>query len=244
MSKNNLIIAVVFTALAIAGAAWWFFMPENNESAPVDTSLQEVTGQKIAKPAERPSAPPTGADKFIELKNTALKREMPTEEIKALSSALEREPDYPKGWLQLGILRKFAGDYEGASLSWQYASVMRPADYIALNNLGDLYHYYLKDFQKAENYMRQAVAAKPDFISGYKNLHDLYVFSLKEKSALADDVLLEGIKNNPKDYYLRTILASYYKDQGQKDLARKYYEEALLLNPPNKAAIEEELKNL
>ena len=57
-------------------------------------------------------------------------------------------------------------------------------------------------------------------------------------------ILLEGIQKNQSDYYLKVVLASYYKDQGDKPNARKYYEEALKLNPPNKAAIEEELNNI
>ncbi|OGN27179.1 MAG: hypothetical protein A2941_03315 [Candidatus Yanofskybacteria bacterium RIFCSPLOWO2_01_FULL_49_17] len=152
--------------------------------------------------------------------------------------------DDPTAWLQKGILKKNAGDYKGAKEAWEYAAKIRPEDYIAYNNLGDLYHYYLKDYSKAEFYLKKTVELKPDYLQGYTNLHDLYRIFYKEKSDFADDILLEGIKNNQQDYYLRIILASYYKDAGDKQSARKYYEEALRLNPPNKAAIEEELAGL
>jgi len=154
------------------------------------------------------------------------------------------DPDDPMARLQQGILKKNAGDYEGAKEAWEYVVQIRPEDYVAYNNLGDLYHYYLKDYPKAEFYFKKVVELKPDYLQTYTNLHDLYKFLYKEKSDLADDILLEGIKNNPQDYYLRIFLASYYKDQGDKINARKYYEEALQLNPPNKAAVEEELAGL
>lgn len=149
------------------------------------------------------------------LKNAALDRKIPagdatiTKELKDLSLQLSREPNYLQGWLQVGILRKYLGDYKGASLAWQYATLLRPNDYIAFSNLGDLYHYYLHDFPKAEKYLRRAIDLKPDYVAGYKNLFDLYTLSYKEKISLAEPVLLEGIKKNPSDNYLKKILDSY-----------------------------------
>ena len=152
--------------------------------------------------------------------------------------------DDPTAWLGQGILKKNAGDYKGAKEAWEHVVKIRPEDHVAYNNLGDLYQHYLKDYPKAEFYLKKTVELKPDYLQGYTNLHDLYRIFYKEKSGLADDILLEGIKNNPQDYYLRIVLASYYKDRGDKINARKSYEEALSLNPPNKAAIEEELAGL
>ncbi|OGF62023.1 hypothetical protein A2926_01525 [Candidatus Giovannonibacteria bacterium RIFCSPLOWO2_01_FULL_44_40] len=253
----SLIIILILMAAGVGGFFIWRDLPvrqagnlENESPSAEGNSAPPGSSKPGFETAQKPGFFPPGGFESGELETLAkqsLDRKIPAgdeavaKELSDLSLELSREPNYLQGWLQVGVLRKFLKDYEGASLAWQYASVLRPEDHIALNNLGDLYHYYLKDFAKAEKYMRQAISAKPDFIPGYKNLHDLYVFSYKEKADLADDILLEGIRKNPNDYYLRVILASYYKDQGDKTNARKYYEEALTLNPPNKDSILQEL---
>ena len=250
MPKTYLISLVILILILIAAGAAGFFIWRNlpvrqasNLAVPPPSAEVGVDGPQT------PSVEEGGGELEI-LANQALDRKIPagdaakTKELKDLSLQLKSEPNYLQGWLQLGILRKFLEDYEGASLAWQYASAIRPADYVAFNNLGDLYHFYLKDFAKAEKYIKQAISVKPDFIPGYKNLFDLYALSYTEKSSQAVPILLEGIQKNQSDYYLKVVLASYYKDQGDKPNARKYYEEALKLNPPNKAAIEEELNNI
>ena len=59
------------------------------------------------------------------------------------------------------------------------------------SNLGDLYHYYLKDFAQAEMYLKQAIANEPANAFLYKNLADLYTLSYKEKAHLAEGVMAE-----------------------------------------------------
>ena len=176
--------------------------------APAASAKPELTSNGVKPPAPK-------NNELNTLKTAALDRKMPAgneaavKELKDLSLQLKSEPNYIQGWLQAGILRKYLGDYEGASLAWQYAALIRPNDYIAFSNLGDLYHYYLHDFPKAEKYLRKAVDLKPDYVAGYKNLFDLYALSYKEKTNLAEPILLEGIKKNPSDTYLQGILNSY-----------------------------------
>lgn len=215
MIKANLIIIIVVAVLAISVAG--FFIVRDLQNPKVTDNI-ETAAKPIAENAE------------------------PADNQKA--AVLKQPSDNPTDWLQAGIVKKNAGDYAGAKEAWESVVQMRPGDWIAYNNLGDLYHHYLKDYPKAEFYFKKVVELKPDYLQTYTNLHDLYRIFYKAKTDLADDILLEGIKNNPQDYYLRVVLASYYKDQGDKINARKYYEEALKFNPPNKAVIEEELKNL
>lgn len=213
MPKKSIIAVAVFAAAALGTAGFFIWR-----------DLKSPLGEKPgffedSKPGFKESA---GDTELNALKKAALERAIPAglpageagqesavSELKTLSSQLAREPNYLQGWLQVGILRKFFGDYEGASLAWQYASLMRPTDFIAFSNLGDLYHYYLKDYPTAEKYLRRAVDIKPDYVAGYKNLFDLYTLSYKEKESLAEPVLLEGIQKNPGDKYLQQILNSY-----------------------------------
>lgn len=210
MFKNKWPIIILL--LIAAGVAGFFIFKDFNLEAVKPTPNPPLSGR------ESSSSPDKGrlgvvykTTELDSLKEKALDRTIPagdakiTNELKDLSLQLSREPNYLQGWLQVGILRKFLKDYEGAILAWQYASVIRPESYIAFNNLADLYYYYLKDFPKAEA------------------------------------ALLEGISKNPKNPNLIIFLATLYQDQGDKINTRKYYEEALKLNPPNKATIEQEL---
>ena len=203
MSRNNAIVIAIIAVVVVGSAS--FFIRRDNLG-----TKSPSTEQSMIQPETKQS------DSDIEiLAKQALDRKIPqgneaaVKELKDLSLQLKNEPNYLQGWLQVGILRKYSGDYEGASLAWQYATLIRPNDYIAFSNLGDLYHYYLHAFPKAEKYLRKAVDLKPDYVAGYKNLFDLYALSYKEKTNLAEPILLEGIKKNPSDTYLQGILNSY-----------------------------------
>ena len=213
MSKTYLTAIIIFIVLAagLTGFFVWQGLKSTGKTPPASSK----SDFESAKKSDFFSA---GDNELEILAKQALDRKIPAgneaavKELKDLSSQLKSEPNYLQGWLQVGILRKYLGVYEGASLAWQYAALLRPNDFIAFSNLGDLYHYYLKDFPKAEKYLRSAVDIKPDYAAGYKNLFDLYTLSYKEKENLAEPVLLEGIKKNPNDSYLPAILASYKND--------------------------------
>jgi len=213
--------------------------------------------EKINKPAPTVPSGPIESKK-VEAKNTipnldrqiVVKAELPTQEagkvvneIQDLSLTLKQTPDYLPGWLQLGILRKFIGDYAGAIEAWKYASMIRPNEPIAYNNLGDVYSNYLHNPKQAEIYMKKAIEFDPGEPAMYRNLHDLYYFSFKEKDK-AIGVLLQGLEKNPDNTNLMVILAGDYRSKGDLENARTYYHKALALNPPNKAAILQEMQGL
>lgn len=266
MFKLNVIILIVIAALGVSVLGYFIIKDlrsgaevkkeeikvEATASPPGETPPLLIKEGREAREVEKKeetvvSLPPT-PDLNREIMYKALVREEDKPkieaEIKIISQTLKDNPDYPQGWLQLGILRKYIGDYEGAGLAWEYATKIRPVDYVAFNNLGDLYHFYLKNFPKSESAIKKVIELKPDYVQAYRNLFELYTLSYKEKANLADDVLILGISKNPKAYDLMVALAMYYKEKGDKTGARKYFEEALKLNPPNKSAIEAELSNI
>ena len=146
--------------------------------------------------------------------------------------------------MQLGILRKFIGDYEGATIAWKQAITIRPLDWVPPNNLGDLYHYYLKNFSEAEKYLKLAIANEPTQAFLYKNLADLYTMSYKEKAHLAEPTLLDGLKRLPHSTDLMIFLAAHYRDTGNKEKAKEYYQMAIDAGAPNKDALTKEINSL
>jgi tetratricopeptide (TPR) repeat protein len=126
-------------------------------------------------------------------------------------------------WLEVAVLRKNVDDFEGAEEIWLYIveNSEWEGDTTALNNLGDLYQYYLKDFPKAEVMLQKSLERNSAEISVYKNLHDLYRYRYKQDTNSAEEILLEGLEKNPENTLdLLVMLALYYKDTERFEDAR------------------------
>jgi tetratricopeptide (TPR) repeat protein len=162
-------------------------------------------------------------------------RKTTTEKINILIEELKKDNNLFSNWIELGLYRKLIEDYEGAEEVWKYASIVWPKNTISFSNLGDLYHYYLKDFPKAEQNLRVAIENDKNNAQAYIALHELYKYSYKQDTALAESVLLEGILSSLSrtvlDIDLVITLAAYYKERGDTakgDIAnaKKYYTQA------------------
>jgi|SRR3989344_3630842 len=149
------------------------------------------------------------------------------ENIFSLTISLKSNSNNSGNWVLLGNYYKMAGDYEGASESWEYAKTLSPNDFVLFNNLSDLYHYYIKDYARAEKNMLIMIELRPDSIYGYRSLYDLYTLSYKEKSDEAPKILLKGLTANPKSVDLMVLLAQYYRGIGDKANAFVYYDKAI-----------------
>jgi len=117
------------------------------------------------------------------------------EKINALSNSLKNDYDSLEQWLELGLLRKLIGDYEGARDVWKFATIIRPKDAVAFHNLGFLYWQNLKDYKKSEENYLKAIENNQKDISAYIDLSNIYYFNLKD-TARAKEILNRGLKNN------------------------------------------------
>ncbi len=147
--------------------------------------------------------------------------------IVTLRQNLKKDSTLVNDWLDLGIQYKTIGDYEGAKEVWEYSSLLSPSNFVSFYNLGDLYHFYLKDYQASEKNYLQVIANKPDYVNSYRALYDLYHLSYKEKSTLAPTILLKGLDVNKGNVDLLILLGGHYKGVGDKSSAKKYYSLAL-----------------
>lgn len=129
--------------------------------------------------------------------------------------------------IRSGTKKQNTGDYRGAEADWLKARDMSPANLVPYNNLGNLYHYYLKDFPKAEQNLLKVVELDASYISGYRNLLDLYRYSYMQNTTKAVDILKQGLKANPKNIDLYVMLANYYQEKGDAKNARIYFNNAL-----------------
>ncbi len=125
--------------------------------------------------------------------------------------AVKKNPNDVINWIDLGIQRKQLGDYEGARDVWEYAKAMEPGNIVPWNNLGDLYHFYLKNYAKSEENWKKTIALKPDYAQGYRGLYELYTYSMKEKASEIPVMLKQGLVKNPGASDLKALLAEYEK---------------------------------
>jgi tetratricopeptide (TPR) repeat protein len=159
-----------------------------------------------------PPAPP------IERAVTPLKTLLPEvvsaveKQMAATVAILKKDPKRIDAWIDLGVERRQLGDYEGARDAWEYAKALGPnTNIVPWNNLGDLYHFYLKDYVKSEENWKKVIALKPDYIQGYRGLFELYTYSYKEKASQIPVFLKTGIAKNPTSTDLKQMLADYEK---------------------------------
>lgn len=127
------------------------------------------------------------------------------EKINALSNSLKKDYNSLEQWLELGLLRKLIGDYDGARDVWKFATIIRPNNAVAFHNLGFLYWQNFKDYKKAEENYLKAIENNPQDIGAYIDLSNVYYFSLKDTTR-AKDILNTGLKNNPGNEELKRAM--------------------------------------
>lgn len=141
--------------------------------------------------------------------------------------AVKSNPSFFDGWMQIGLLKKIIGDFEGARDAWEYAGVIQSKNSLSFSNLGELYWRYLHEYVKSETNFRISIKHKPEDIQNYVSLAELYHYSYKEKADLADDVLREGLQNNPDDGTLMRRLAYLYEQRNEWARALEWWERVL-----------------
>jgi tetratricopeptide (TPR) repeat protein len=112
--------------------------------------------------------------------------------VDELVALLRNNKDDANAWMQLALYRKASNDLEGAKEIWEYVAYIRPSNFVPLNNLGDLYGYYLKDSVKAEKYFLKALEIGKTEVAIYQNVALFYRDVMKD-NAKAKSVLQKGI---------------------------------------------------
>lgn len=188
----------------------------------ISTQNTVVVGGQTTTPAptiKRPIVFATSMDASVKV--------LYQQKISDLQTALTKDSKNFSNWIDIGILYKQIGDYQGAIEAWNYASALSPKNTVSYGNLGDLYQYYIKDYLKAESQFKQAVANDPKYIPSYLHLADLYTNSYQTSTNKGELVLKDGLAKNPGDIMLSLALGAYYKSRGNTESAKTIYNEVL-----------------
>lgn len=133
---------------------------------------------------------------------------------------------------QIAQIKRNSGDFEGAITAWQYASAIWPKNSLSFANLAAIYHYDLKEYEKAEQNYLSALINNPDDVQIIRNFFSLYHNSLKE-DAKAEGLLLKSLEENPQAADLYSLTGRFYQETGRLGKALEYYRKHLALNPNN-----------
>lgn len=209
--KIFIVSALIFIAIVIAGLGGWYIYRDLKK--PVLENEQPIVNNKTPNSEEIKKQMPDLDREIIikgivneEIKNTAIKK------IKEITAQLKENYDRREEWLNLGIWRKTLGDYEGAEQAWKFVTLIRPNDPVAFHNLGDLYSQYLVDFPKAEKNYLTAIEKDSKTAFYYIKLYEFYRYFVK-KPDLAENILVQGIKQATEKSTLKAILEAYRKEK-------------------------------
>ena len=166
------------------------------------------------------------------------------EQIKQLNATIQTharvvksDSTYFNGWIQIGILKKMIGDFEGARDAWEYVSLIQPGNSLSYANLGELYWRYLHDYPNSEKNLLISIKNKPDDFQTYVTLSELYYYSYQEKYDLAEKVLLDGITSNLDNFSVKVnltkALAALYRRRQEFSKAVTELEKVLAMEPEN-----------
>ncbi|MDP3735592.1 MAG: hypothetical protein Q8R39_04160 [bacterium] len=219
-------LGAIFLIAGSFGLALWYFWGELRDGADVDKS--GVSGTEDVAGGGEVAVPNLDAPVFADsVSATEQARLRP--DIERIVAALNEDLTLYDSWLDLGSYRKLAGDYAGAEEIWLYMAANWPHDRAAYENLGDLYHLYIRDYPRAERYYRAALRRDDTYPALYMKFYELYALSWSEKKELADDILLEGLGKLPGHIGLLFTLAEYYASDGEHARAREYYRQVRTL---------------
>ena len=204
-TQKNLLIGLTGAILIAGAGAYFFFLREDIPTVPsfgtATTTVNGVsgTGSFTVKPVEvTPPSPERPIVITAELSAEA--KTILTNLLTQQIQILKNEPTRTDVWLQYGTNRKIAGDYQAAIEAWEYVAQVAPKEMSATahGNLGDLYMYFIKDYDKAETRLLQAITLNPNIIEYYRATYYLYKDIFKD-TAKAQAILTQGLKANPNN---------------------------------------------
>ncbi len=154
-------------------------------------------------------------------------REVLDARLQIVIATLDADRTNPSGWYELAVLYKTANDLEGARMIWEFLTLAAPQDVVAFDNLGKLYHFDLREYEKAEGYFKKSLEINPESETAYLELFDLYRYSYKQDTSAAVDIMRSAMQKFPTNAGYPFALGVYYRDQGQTTRARAEFNTAI-----------------
>lgn len=164
------------------------------------------------------------------------------QKIAESEAAIRKNVQDFNAYVELALAKAELGDRDGAAEVYRTMNQRFPGNYLSFQNLGKLYEESGKGAMAAEQYLI-AIDNFPTNPHLYRNLVSLYTYHLKDRASDIPRILQKGLGQMPGSIDLMAMMAVYYRDFGQPEEAIKWYEQLLVFDQGNTAALEE-LKQL
>lgn len=177
MQPKHYVTIAIGIGLAVGIVAWLALAPKqavapSSIATSSNVTVESTGGQaivgEVSTAPKPPSVPPLV---FSAALPSDAKAALQTQ-YNTLSSQLKTMPTRVDLWLELGVVYKIAGDYNGAIVAWTYvAQGGATNNYVAYGDLGDLYLNFTHDYAKAAAAYTQALKGapkNPDYQAGLK----------------------------------------------------------------------------
>jgi tetratricopeptide (TPR) repeat protein len=238
MNKNISILLVV-TALIILALVWAkLSAPEQGSTVATTTSTAATSSIDVTATTSDPGVvikplPPIQNHpqinrplQFATTLDVAARAGI-QDKVNRQQAFVEKTPNDPFLWINLGTLRLMAGDTSGAKEAWGYVKILAPKDSVPYFNLAAMYADNLKDYPAAVAEYEKALDLAPQGNSGYMALAQIYMDAYKTNTDLAEKTLLKGIAAIRNPYDLQVMLARHYKSKNRMSDSIVMYERAL-----------------
>lgn len=237
------VIASAIVALLILGGGLWFVLgkaPAGTGASATSTAATSTTATTTVNGVTGTGSFTVSGDDVVDLTPPDFRAPIrfsagTSADVRAainardaqIVSTLEKNTFDLGAWIDLGTIRKMAGDYKGAETAWLFVAKAAPNNSVAYNNLGDLYMNFLPDYPKAEAMYLKTIAIDKTLVGSYETLATLYEHFYKIQTTAAEDILKKGIAANPTSVDLKATLARYYTSQKMTDKAKAEYQAAI-----------------
>jgi tetratricopeptide (TPR) repeat protein len=221
MAKHSIIASLLAVIVLIIAGAYLYTRPAapavsgTGTSTPITTTQNGVTtaggSATVTESPQAPQAPNYKTPLVFGADVSADVRALFTNQFNQTVAAIEKDATSFGAWINLGILRKDTGDYQGAKADWSYMAALYSKSTLPTDNLGDLYMNFIKDYPKAESNFKLSLANDPHDINAYQQLVSLYTAYGYKGTSTALTLLTQGLKDNPNNQTLLQLQAQFSK---------------------------------
>ena len=155
MTQKKLTYALGVALVAVVAGLFWYGYfkmgeaPGTNATSTVSSTNDGITvtatgSTTIAEIDTAPTAPNYRKPLQFSASISAEVRDALVKQFDATVAIIAQKPTDFQAWINLGTVRKSAGDYKGAEEVWVYVSKLYPTSSVPFDNLGSLYLDFIK----------------------------------------------------------------------------------------------------
>ena len=147
------------------------------------------------------------------------------------------KPDIWETWIAIGNLKVILRDYEGAIDAFRQSVILQSNNILGYRNMAEVYKNNLKDYESAKEYYRLAIELNPGDPELYIALALIEEYQLKDLAS-AEETYLNGLNATHNSFEILNRALTFYKNNGNIDMAEEMQRRIKELYPDTPAAQE------